>query len=151
MGCILLATLGLNAPVFFCTHFTPTVCFLQLSYDPIFSRVFVRSKEYSDSEIGKRVGNYFDWLDTLQLFWLAGHVTILTSRWRQSGWHTQHRPRTENSNLLGCVSVSMCQWFLTFRRTVKRRQRLTQQHNVIHQKTWYTAVCTINVASEEYK
>jgi len=29
-----------------------------------FSRVFVRSKDYSDSEIGKRVGNYFDWLDT---------------------------------------------------------------------------------------
>ena len=29
-----------------------------------FSRVFVRSKDYSDSEIGKRVGNYFDSLDT---------------------------------------------------------------------------------------
>ena len=39
MGCLLLTTLDLNAPKFFFTHFTPTLCLLQLSNDPNFSRV----------------------------------------------------------------------------------------------------------------
>ena len=36
-------------------------------------------------------------------------------------------------------------------KTVKRRQRLTQQHNIISQKTWNTAVITLKLESKEYR
>jgi hypothetical protein len=69
--------------------YIPHQLFVFFSYPTIlYFPVFVRSKDYSDSEIGKRVGNYFD--------------VILADT------YTQDRLRTENSDLLGCVSVSMC-------------------------------------------